>query len=490
MFLPPKLTTILLGQIMAVTVLLGTADGQQVDFERRLAAMQEARMRAQAPAQVEYVASTDIGIDFADPPAPPSTRVASKTQPAQDSGTQRAILGVPRNLVRTKSPLRPKLQSRQGLQTPPPANDLPQQRVAQLTNETFIEGGSPVMSSPMESTVVGCASCGQANGCMGGDCGGGIVMEGGCVDGECSSCNSCGVAGGYFQGQCCGRGGCPPGSCWITGLGQLFYHGEYFGGATSFRSQLFDAPGTTTGDLANDNSHGFYGGVNVGLPLCRLSCGLFSGQVGVRAVQTNFNGSEFSPSSRSQMFVTAGIFRRVDYGLQAGVVADILHEEWFSDSDLVQIRGDLGWVSPSGSTMGFRFATNVQDDVNSGIFNGNPFAGLVQSTENTYRFYYRKDCELGYGEGFLGWTDSNQTILGMDYDMSLGDRLALQAGFTYYLNDDGVPAGTNVQGGNAAEAFNVFVGFAFRPRGVAHYRSYDRPMFSVADNGSMLITRE
>jgi hypothetical protein len=29
----------------------------------------------------------------------------------------------------------------------------------------------------------------------------------------------------------------------------------------------------------------------------------------------------------------------------------------------------------------------------------------------------------------------------------------------------------------------------FRPRGLAANRSYDRPLFSVADNGTMLMTR-
>ena len=46
------------------------------------------------------------------------------------------------------------------------------------------------------------------------------------------------------------------------------------------------------------------------------------------------------------------------------------------------------------------------------------------------------------------------------------------------------------QGGNSGEAYNIYVGVALRPGGRHSYRSYERPMFPVADNGSMLITRQ
>jgi hypothetical protein len=65
----------------------------------------------------------------------------------------------------------------------------------------------------------------------------------------------------------------------------------------------------------------------------------------------------------------------------------------------------------------------------------------------------------------------------------------MQAGFTYYLGDEAPLPASGYAGGNANEAYNIFVGLAFRPRGRSYYRSYDRPLFNVADNGSMLIAR-
>jgi hypothetical protein len=441
MFLPPKLIAIVLNSFAILLMCVGSSDGQQADFNQRIAAMQEARARAHSP--TAHVESTGMVSDYGVSPAPVA-RVAQAPQRVA-AATQRMARGfVPHRL-----------------------------RMAQLGEEEFIDDGSPIM----HSEIVGCSSCGGIEGgCS--DCGGG--------------CDSCGDAGGYFENgdQCCGRGGCPPGECWITGLGAVLYNGEYFAGATSFRGSLFATPGVSTGDLSNDNSHGFYGGFNLGLPLCRLSCGLFSGQVGIRSVQTNFNGNEFSTENRDQLFVTAGFYRRVDYGFQAGLVADILHEEWFTESDLVQIRGDLSWVYGNGTTLGFRYATNVQDDVNSGVFDGNAFTNLIQSTDDNYRFYYQRVAPGGgMGELSLGWTEG-QTALGLDFDLPIAERVAMQSGFAYYLGDEGVPANAGQVGGNAEDAYNIYVGLVFRPRGRAYYRSYDRPMFSVADNGSMLISRQ
>jgi hypothetical protein len=74
--------------------------------------------------------------------------------------------------------------------------------------------------------------------------------------------------------------------------------------------------------------------------------------------------------------------------------------------------------------------------------------------------------------------------------MPLTDYIAMESGFTYYLNDDLAPDASNVTGGNINDAWNLFIGFAIRPQGRSYYRSYDRPMLPVADNGTMLIRRQ
>ncbi len=472
MFLPPKLTTIVLNSLALLMLMAGTSDAQQSEFNRRAMAMQEARSRAQQAPTVRLASNDDIGVDYSAPPSPSAVaRVArspQRTVSRQPSTTQ----------TRSVSSLQaPPQRLAQGISNSGQAASryVPEHiRTAQLMQSAIVDGGAPII----ENGVMGSGS--YENEIVGDE-----FVEGGCA--------TCGDAGGYFNecDSCCGRGGCPPGDCWITGLGTILSSAEYFGGATSFRTPLFSVPTTAAGgDLFNDCSYGFYGGFNLGLPLCRLSCGLFSTQFGVRSVQTNFNGNEYTTADRDQTFMTLGFYRRVDYGFQAGIAIDYLNEKWITDVELTQLRGDMGWVYPNGTTLGFRYATNLDNAVSSGVINGVAFDGMVHSTQENYRFYGRRETMSGgFGESFVGWSNNSQTVFGLDFDLPLRDRVAMQSGFTYYLGDEGVPSPSNQLGGNANDAFNLYVGLVFRPRGLSYNRSYDRPLFSVADNGTMLMTR-
>lgn len=471
MFLPPKLTTIVLKSFAILILLAGSTDAQQAEFNRRAMAMQEARTRATLRPPVRLASNDDdIGVDFSAPPSPqPVARISRAPRMARQSNTTQS-----RSVYAGQAKQQP---IGQGVSSTGQVAGryLPAHLSSASTMQSAIQdGGAPIIDNGMVGTEY-----------YSGEIVGGEVIEGGCA--------SCGDTGGYFNecDSCCGRGGCAPGDCWITGFGAVLCNAEYFGGATSFRGPLFSAPDVgNRGDSFDDCSFGFYGGFNVGLPLCKLSCGLFSTQFGIRSVQTNFNGNSYTPEDRDQTFVTLGFYRRVDYGFQTGIAFDYLNEKWISDVELTQVRGDLSWVYPNNTTLGFRYATNIDNAVTAGVINGQAFNGMVQSTQENYRLYGRRDTlSGGFGEGFIGWSNNSQTVLGMDFDVPVRERVALQAGYTYYLGDSGVPTPTNQLGGNASDAFNIYVGLVFRPRGLAANRSYDRPLFSVADNGTMLMTR-
>jgi hypothetical protein len=321
----------------------------------------------------------------------------------------------------------------------------------------------------------------------------GVHFEDGC------GCDSCGQSGAYFEdgcgaGSCCGRGGCAPGDCWLAGLGGILRNGEYFFGGTGFQEPLYTSPTSTDGSQQiQDSNFGFYGGFNFSSPLCRLTCGILSGQIGLRSVQTNFSGNEFTNESRDQLFVTGGLYRRVDYGFQFGVVGDFLQDEFYGDVGVSQIRADLGWVYAGGSTMGFRYTGGQEDDVSAGTFAGDDFTDQNVRVHDQYRFYYRSSGPTGgYGELFAGWTEDNQTILGLDFDIPVTDRIAVESNLTYFFNDDAASSAfpnTTFLGSNADEAWNISVGFVYRPQGRGYYKNYDRPLFDVADNGTMLLRR-
>ncbi|MFN9880189.1 MAG: DUF6666 family protein, partial [Planctomycetota bacterium] len=165
--------------------------------------------------------------------------------------------------------------------------------------------------------------------------------------GSCASCGDCETGCQDCIGY--GRvGGVPPGylaDCWMFGLGRVLREAEYFGGAQAFQTSSFLVPGSN--ERIGDCSFGFYSGLNLGLPLRQLTCGLVSGQFGVRTVQSDFSGDLFSSDNRDQLFLTTGFYRRVDYGLQFGVVMDYLRENWFTNTEVIQMRGDLAWVNPT-----------------------------------------------------------------------------------------------------------------------------------------------
>ena len=76
MFLPPKLKTIGFCSLFSALLFSSAVMAQPADFNRRLEAMQQARMRAHQPAQGVVLASNDE-TDFVSPPMPePQARVA------------------------------------------------------------------------------------------------------------------------------------------------------------------------------------------------------------------------------------------------------------------------------------------------------------------------------------------------------------------------------------------------------------------------------
>jgi hypothetical protein len=345
-------------------------------------------------------------------------------------------------------------------------------RVAQLNDQAIIEDGTPIMDGGVYEEVVD----------------GGEYYE---ESVGCDDCGSCGSDCGYFnQDHCCDRGICPPGDCWFQGLGRILTRGDYFFGAQGVQSPMYSNPGSDF-ELQQDNNFGFYGGFNWGMPLCRISCGLFAGQFGVRSVQTNFGGNQFTPESRDQTFMTAGLFRRVDYGIQGGVAADVLWDNWYTNSQVSQLRSDIGYLWGGGTSFGFRYHTNLSGDEGEGTINGQTLDNILTSTVDSYRFYLRHEAYSGgYGEIFAGWSEFDQSILGGEIDVPITNLLATQAGVTYYIDDTQPPTTSNRLGGYVNEAWNIYAGFSLRPCGRNYYRNYDRPFFNVADNGSMLLIRQ
>lgn len=244
---------------------------------------------------------------------------------------------------------------------------------------------------------------------------------------------------------------------------------------------------TGSANRGSSASFGFHEGVQIGMPLfCQAAA-----EFGVLATQSNFEGSMVTADDRHQLFLTAGLFRRVDWGLQGGIAFDYLHDEWDYEIDLGQLRGELSWVLPCGHDVGFWFTAGVDeahDTVNVvDVVTGGPI--VVRETardfaiDDLFAFFYRRQFACG-GEGrlFGGFTSESEGLFGGDFRMPMNPCWSLDTDFIYV-----VPRDRSDLPGYAEEAWNLSIGVVWTPwSGNGCGKNYDRPLQGVANNGSFI----
>lgn len=265
---------------------------------------------------------------------------------------------------------------------------------------------------------------------------------------------------------------------------------DFFGGVQGYKGPLNFA-NTSLTDRNGSGSFGFYQGFNHGRGL-KGWCKSFdlAAQFGVRTTQSNLSGAEFTDETRNQVFVTGGLFRRVDYGLQYGLVVDYLNQDWYFNGHLTQLRGELSWRGQNNCHLGgFQFMTSLSNDSSvttvrdqsNNVFNSNV---AFESTDQ-YRFFYRRLLKHnGQWSAFAGWTGQDDALLGADFSLPVRPRVALAGGVTYMIPEQG-----DGNGGNEEEGWNLSLGLIFRPGGHNGAGRYNRPLFDVADNGTFLVDR-
>lgn len=287
----------------------------------------------------------------------------------------------------------------------------------------------------------------------------------------------------HEMGDACECGGAGCGLCqqgiWAV-LCEARQRTEWFYGATGFTGPV---------NRGSSGSFGFEGGFNTGSPLFGGWRGL-GVQGGVGGTVTNFNGSDITHDQRNQVFVTLGLFRRVDWGLQGGVVVDHVHDDWYANVDLSQLRGEFSWVVPQGSELGFLFAASNDDDIVDGVLQtGTALPTTIRETwtvNDYYAIFLRHTfCEGGYVKAFAGWTGSSDGILGAEGYVPLNDNWSLRHSYTYIIPQEGP-----IDGGHEQECWNLSMQLVWQPCGRSQCgKDYYRPLFNVANNGTMFIQR-
>ncbi len=298
------------------------------------------------------------------------------------------------------------------------------------------------------------------------------IREPGCGVGE----PGCGAPGGCGEGVGCGSCVARPGAdywCFPICLPR-FKDLSAWGGVQGFRGPRDFTNGRS------DSNFGFHEGFNLSgrAPLVSMLFPQLSYQLGYQAVQSRLHGTATSPEDRSQQFVTAGIFRRVNTGLQVGLAWDLMQDDLDTDIDLHQVRYELSLKSPQGREIGI-WGTKSTNDSES--------LGVLYEAVDQYAVFYR----WGFGNGYEsrlwgGATSEGDSLFGGEFLAPLSDRWSVQSGFNYVTTDaeDGLQ-------GVSRESWNIGINLVWHLGSTAKRgcRSPYRPMFAVADNGWMFVDR-
>jgi hypothetical protein len=247
-----------------------------------------------------------------------------------------------------------------------------------------------------------------------------------------------------------------------------------FGGVHGFKGPY---------DQARDSGNfGFHEGFNAGFKVPTTNAGY---QIGYRAVHSQLNGDADTniADPHTQSFFTMGIFQRAKDGVQFGIAWDMLRDERWGAVDFHQLRGELSMIEHGCHEIGLAAAMHLNDH--------EPFPAdedtssvMFQPTDQYLLFYRFHGPRGGEGRIFGGFNDDDDGIIGGDLLVPLHDRWSLQTGFTYLI-----PAEHAGQEGASQEAWNIATALVWHwdCRARKSHSSCYRPMFNVADNGSMII---
>jgi hypothetical protein len=290
------------------------------------------------------------------------------------------------------------------------------------------------------------------------------------------------VQNGIVQNDCCGGKGC--GQCAAFPCPQICFDN------LEVRLGVHGVTGPV--NRGRSGSFGFDQGVNWGAPVPCFG-GSLGMQFGINATQSNLCGADFTDEKRYQVFLTGGVFRRVDWGLQGGLVVDYLTDDWYARYNVTQIRSEVSWVFPCAHELGFWFTASANNDTALSQFNAaNAAMNGNETFEGTdlYAFFYRhrlSQVEGGQCRVYAGFTGDSDGLIGADFRLPLACDVALETGFTYLVpNEPGGQAGR----GFVEESWNVAISLVWYPGARTAYASdYFAPLMNVADNGSFMVGR-
>ncbi|NBW97365.1 MAG: hypothetical protein EBR28_11715, partial [Planctomycetia bacterium] len=281
---------------------------------------------------------------------------------------------------------------------------------------------------------------------------------------------------------------------WLRRFGRPYYGWRWY---RDFTASVGVTSFTNSTDLGFNGNYGVNEYLNWAMPFWN-AFGV-GWQVGIRGVQTDFQpatvrnagGSLLNKGSRDQQFVTTGFFTRAfeGRGFQGGAVYDYLADSWYDEVNVSQIRSELSYVW-GYHEIGYWGAQNVQEQKQ--IYTSRRTTQFTGSTVDIYAGFYR--LNFGDANEWRAWggaTGNGEGIFGSSLRAPMSRSLALEGLFTYLVPKQTRSAtladGATVTAFSPA-AWNVSVNLVYYPAGRSRrsLASPYRPLFDVADNGSMI----
>jgi hypothetical protein len=209
--------------------------------------------------------------------------------------------------------------------------------------------------------------------------------------------------------------------------------------------------------------------------------------LGAAFTQSDFFGGGLDDSTRTQEFVTTGLFHRAicGNGLQGGLVLDYLHDSW-TGANLIQFRPEIGWLFNGIHEVGFWGAVGLNSHATS-----SPDVSVNQSISSVgwrandwFALYYRhRFCNDATTRLWAGVTNEGEALVGVDASAPLTQTVNLQAAFDYAIPTSPYPTGQQ------QEAFGLTISLVWNLGYKCRCSSNNpyRPLFDVADNTTFLI---
>ena len=280
---------------------------------------------------------------------------------------------------------------------------------------------------------------------------------------------------------------------WLRQFGRPYYGWRWY---RDFTASAGITGFTNSTDLGINGNFGTNEYLNFALPFWN-AFGI-GWQVGWRGVQSNFQpatievgNQTLSKNARTQDFLTTGFFTRAfeGRGLQGGIVYDYLHDSWLENTDVSQLRYELSYVY-GYHELGFWGASNIGDQAS--LFGPITKQSGVASTLDLYTGFYR--VQFGDANEWKVWgggTSEADGIIGTLVRAPMHRSLALEGTFTYVIPGRNQTIDFDNKGSVSSfspSAWNVSVNVVWYPAGRSRrsLSSPYRPLFDVADNGSMI----